>query len=64
MLKSYLKVVVQRIDFLKTLKSLWGICEHFEKAIESMPNGGLVPVQIKKIDDTNISIRFVDQGIG
>jgi signal transduction histidine kinase len=29
-----------------------------------MDNGGKIFVQIKKIDDSNILIRFIDQGLG
>jgi signal transduction histidine kinase len=35
-----------------------------KNAIEAMDNGGKIFVQIKKIDDSNILIRFIDQGLG
>ncbi|WP_046174183.1 ATP-binding protein [Domibacillus indicus] len=35
-----------------------------KNAIEAMPDGGLIQVEIKKNSDKNVALSFIDQGVG
>jgi two-component system, sporulation sensor kinase A len=35
-----------------------------KNAIEAMPNGGQLVIQIKKVNEAKLNIRFIDEGIG
>lgn len=37
---------------------------YIKNAIEAMPKGGKLVIQIKKVDPDKINIRFMDEGVG
>jgi two-component system, sporulation sensor kinase A len=55
----------QEIEVLCSSNQLKQVFVNFLKnAIEAMPNGGKVEIQIQKIEDKKVKISFIDEGIG